>query len=383
VQSLQARLQLLQQSDLIERVNAELSPGLRPGEGVLRVLVEEAIPYQVELSLSNHESPSVGATRAELAAWHRNLSGRGDSLSARLGGTEGLRDAELVYELPLTPRDTTLMLRYEMSDAEVIEKPFNLLDIESEFRGLGVGVRHPVVRTPAEELWLGATFERRRTETSLLGQPFSFTAGVDEGRSDVAVLRLTQDWLRRSPSQVVAARSTLSLGLSILGATDIGVEPDGQFLAWLGQFQWARRLGEGGGEVLVRAAAQLSDDPLLPLEQFELGGAESVRGYRENQLVRDNGWVVSAELRLPLLPGPLAGQRLRVGPFVDFGRAWSRERPTPRPGDLGSAGAGLRWDPSRRVHVEAYVARPFREIDNPGHDLQDVGVHFFASYALF
>ncbi len=66
-----------------------------------------------------------------------------------------------------------------------------------------------------------------------------------------------------------------------------------KLLAWLGQFQLAHRLWDSDNQVILRADAQLTRDPLLPIEKFAVGGANTVRGYRDNQLVRDNGLVLS------------------------------------------------------------------------------------------
>ena len=41
--------------------------------------------------------------------------------------------------------------------------------------------------------------------------------------------------------------------------------------------------------LIVRQTLQLASEPLLNIEKFALGGINTVRGYRENQFVRDNG----------------------------------------------------------------------------------------------
>ena len=87
---------------------------------------------------------------------------------------------------------------------------------------------------------------------------------------------LPQDWLRRTRDRVLAARSVFSFGLHALGATENDSKPDGEFFAWLGQFQWAQRLDEGD-EIILRTDAQLTQDPLLPMEKFVVGGADTVR----------------------------------------------------------------------------------------------------------
>lgn len=201
----------------------------------------------------------------------------------------------------------------------------------------------------------------------------------------VSVLRFLQEWVRRDGSQVLALRSTLSWGLDAFGATvQGGSTEDGQFLAWLGQFQWARRFEPWAIEGIVRTDLQLASDPLLPLEQFSVGGAASVRGYRENQLVRDMGFASSLELRIPLWRSREGGSSVQLAPFVDVGRAWNTKRSTPGPKTLSSAGVGLRVALFRRLRGELYWAEEIRGVNEPSdRDLQDTGVHFRLAVDLF
>ncbi|MBN2701581.1 MAG: ShlB/FhaC/HecB family hemolysin secretion/activation protein [Methylothermaceae bacterium] len=390
VNTLQERLQLLQQNPLIDRINAELGPGIRPGQGRLKVDVEEARPYQMGATFSNNRSPSVGALSGEIWAAHYNLTGFGDTLWASFNLTEGVEDVSAYYAVPLTARNTLLKLYMDRSDADVIEEPFDDLDIESRTRTYGIALSHPVYQTPRQTLSLTLRFERRRSETFLQGERFSFSPGVQNGKSDVSVLRISQEWVDRSLRQVLAVRSTFNIGLDLFGATVNDDAPDGRFFAWLGQFQWLRRLDFWDSQLLIRSDLQLAADALLPLEKFSVGGLFSVRGYRENQLVRDNGWVSSVEFRVPVLRLPIPGLSkgmsdgmVQLAAFTDFGWSWNTDGPTPSPKTITSAGLGLRWDPSRHLQARFYWGYPFRKIENAEHNLQDSGIHFLVSTFFF
>jgi len=79
--TLQERLQLLQQDDRIERLDAELSPGVQLGESMLHVCVAERLPFFVALEFNNYQSPTIGAERGLITVAHRNLTGHGDVLN--------------------------------------------------------------------------------------------------------------------------------------------------------------------------------------------------------------------------------------------------------------------------------------------------------------
>ena len=153
--------------------------------------------------------------------------------------------------------------------------------------------------------------------------------------------------------------------------------PNGKFLAWLAQFQHARRLGATDNQLVLRFDGQLTNKPLLPLEQFAVGGMRTVRGFRTNQLVRDYGYAASVEVRVPVLRGQDGTALLQIAPFIDIGGAWYKGRATDAPKTLSSAGVGLRYDPFRGLHAELYWANAFagRDVVNPSRSLQDRGWH--------
>jgi hemolysin activation/secretion protein len=314
---------------------------------------------------------------------HQNLTGRGDVLAGSLKYTEGLQDFDISYSLPVTARDTTVKLNIRKSTTVVIEEPFENLDIKSESFTYGLSISHPVYKSPERTITLGIVGEVRSSETSLLGRKFSFSPGVEDGEADITVIRLFQEWLDRNQSQVIAVRSTFSFGIDALGATITSAVPDGEFITWLGQFQWVRRLGNADRQVLVRADVQLANDSLLPIEKFSVGGHNSVRGFRKNRLVRDNGLAASIEFRFPIIRNKKGEGIVQVAPFIDYGRSWNTESPTPDPKDISSVGVGFRWAVTRNINLQIYGGIPFRDFDDTDEDLQDKGVHVRLTASLF
>lgn len=395
VNRLQERLRILLDDPLIERVDAELGPGLRPGESELTVRVQETSPFQVNLSIDNGRSPSVGSVEGSGQLVIRNWSGLGEIGTLSIGKTEGLRDIAGQLGVPITPWDTRFILGVEDTVSEIVEEPFNQIDVESESRDYEVTLRQPVYQVPGRELAVSLSFARRQSETFLLGQPFSFTEGVKDGKSVVSVFRGSLDWVDRSPEQVLALRSTFSYGADIFGATiNPSDVPDGEFFHWIGQAQWVRRFDFGKVKnirLVARGEAQLTNDRLLPLEKFAIGGANTVRGYRENFLVRDNGWDASLEVRIPVfdlsipgIPTELEDGRVDIAPFFDIGQSWDNDVSNPSPKTISSIGLGLRWAPIQGVLASLYYGYALRDVDDPDDtDLQDDGIHFSIRVSLF
>ena len=212
-----------------------------------------------------------------------------------------------------------------------------------------------------------------------LGERFSFSPGAVDGETTVTALRLIHEWVGRSQAQVMALRSTLSWGMDALGSTDDGTDRDGKFVTWLGQGQYVRRLGETDNQLILRSTFQWSEDPLLSLEQLSLGGAHTVRGYRENQFVRDLGVLTSLEFRIPVLFGKAGGPLVQLAPSVDYGNGWNLTCPKGNPRVLRSAGLGLIFTkvftPHKNIYGELYWGYAFVTSISTDDDLQDQGVH--------
>lgn len=378
-QRLERALQLLQLNPLITRVNAELTTGSVPGRNVLRVQLQEAPAIHAGVGLGNSQAPSIGSIEGSVFVSHDNVFGFGDRFSAEYGRTEGLNLYDLSYSLPITAYEGTLTLRYGNNSSRIVEEVFSDLGIRSKTRTFSIALRQPIVRTPKTEFALGLSLDLRRSQTFLLDDiPFSFSEEADSGESKATVLRFSQDWVDRVPNRVLAARSQFSFGLNAFDATvdDRGV--DGRFFSWLGQFQWVQQLSPRL-LLLTRTAAQLTPDSLLSLEQFSLGGVRTVRGYRQNQLVTDNGILGSVELRIPLTKDPNV---LQIVPFFDLGKGWNHQA---RSSDslLVGLGIGLAWRPSSNLDFRLDYGIPLRSVSDSGNSLQENGLYFSVRYQPF
>ncbi len=387
VKDIEEALQLLQQDPRIKHVQAKLLPTGVRGESLLQIQVTEAKPYHAIFQFDNHEPPSIGSERGLVDVKHLNLSGMGDSLSAVFRVTEGLRAFDGVYRFPLNARELTFDAHVSLARADVVEEPFSNLDIESESETYGFTFGFPVRRTLNSRFDLYLTGDLRRSQSFLLGSGFRFTEGLSEdGVAKVAALRLGQTWSYRGRQDALALRNIVSVGFDAFDATiHSGDVPDGEFVTWFGQFQWARRIptGLGTGQVIFRFDAQLANSPLLGMEKLAVGGYATVRGYRENELVRDNGLIGSIETRIPAFRRRAGATMLEIAPFVDIGRSWNERNTAREKKTLASAGVGVRWSATRHVYTEVYWAHAFDNVERHGEsNLQDDGVHFLLSATL-
>lgn len=382
---LEQRLRRLLRDPLLDDVNVRLRPGATPEEVVLEADIVEGRRFGGALRVANDRTPAIGGERWELSGTARNLLGRADRWEVALGGAGGLRDLEVAASVPLDARGTKLFGRFLDYDLQIVEAPLDELDIETEWRSWEVGASSPLFGIRSHDVDLFLAISRQESRSFLQGQPFSFSPGAERGRAAVTALRGGVNWLWRDARQTLSAGATISGGLGAFGATvhDDG-RPDSRFVTVRADLQWLRRIGPG--QFYARFDAQLSNDPLLPIERAVLGGTYSVRGYRRALLIRDNAWAGSIEYRLPVArlplpfgdPSPSDGQISLVA-FADLGRAWNENEPGDVLNRIWGVGPGIRWDAARGVRAEFYWGGLRRDLDRPGDDVQDKGIHFIVT----
>ena len=383
VNELRERLLILQQDDRIRSIQAELVPTEQRGESLLRVAVEEKSGLFLTVAGNNYTTPALGEGTGEIGLGYRNVTGLGDAIFAEYDGSEGLNDVSGSYDIPFTVWDTRLELAGRGTWGEIVEKPFDDLGIKSRIQSYAVSLHQPIFRTVSSLVELYVRGEYRRSESFLLGDPFSFSIGPERGKAKLALLRGGVLWTRRTGDQVWAVRGQVTGGIDALGATRHSEHdvPDGRYIAGLLQLQWIARLPWFGLQLLARADGQLADDPLLGIEQFSIGGRHTVRCYRENQLVHDNGVVAGVELRVPVPLPPIGDWRpaLALAPFYDVGYGKNNSRGAFDEGvseTLHSAGIGALVALAPGLDYEVYWGESLKDVPHGGEwSLQDDGVH--------
>ncbi len=376
-------LQLLQLDPLIERISAELSAGSGPGKSFLKITYRSADSFYTTFFTNNSRVPSVGTWRRGVTVGDRNLLGFGDSLSVAYTNTQGSNEIETIYTIPLNARNGTVALRFDAAESDVIESPFDELDIESSSRTYEIIYRQPIAQKPTEEFVIGFIGSRRESNNSVLGVGFPLSAGANEdGETRLSVLRTFQEYSQRGARYVFAARSLFNVGVDVFDTTINDDEPDAQFFSWRFQTQYVREIAEDT-VFLVRGDLQLTPEALVPLEQIGIGGFDSVRGYRQDSLLTDNGASLIAELRYPILRTRDREGILHLVPFFDIGTGWNSEEDNPDPSTLVSVGVGLNWEYSDRLNARIEWGIPLVEVESRGDSLQEDGIYFSIEFTPF
>ncbi len=393
-------IQNLREVPTIDQVNAELQPGGAPGESTLDMKVKDTIPFHISTEINNYRPPSVGSTIIQSNFTDLNLTGNNDPLSLTYGVAtlnentfyfDQLENWSADYIFPISPWDTTMEVSADRNNTGIEEAPFNELTIKSRLEEYHVAIHQAIISTPTQSLVLSLQADERRNVSALFGIPYSLSPGAVNGVEQVFVPRFIQEFVERTQQIVFSARSQFSLGLDDFNSTVNPGPPNGKFFAWLGQAQYIQRLGQSDNTLIAKTSGQISDRPLLTLEQSQLGGISSIRGYLENQILRDNSYLASLEFHLPLVVDTEHNSLIALAPFTDFGVGWNNVNVTgpdpfktrqsgPQTVAMPSVGVGLLVSPIKYVDGQIYWGYGLNRRQVPGGpSLQNEGVEFSLS----
>ena len=357
-------------------VRAELKPGGAPGTTDCIIKVREPENYQATFFSDNAGSDTVGLYRFGMMLGNRSLLGYRDSLflNAFFTKKKGTVAGSAAYSLPVGTLGTRLGLSYEYNQIEVISGPYKVLDITGESSEVGIDLSHPLMVGPAFRLngFTGFHFEGSTTdfdgETLYSTRVRIMNAGFDIQAIDAGGFWFTQH--------------RFTQGVHAFGG-------DVEFLRYNPSLLRQKILAEDL-MFIFRVNAQITrKENLPPSEQFQIGGASSVRGYSEGFLIGDKGYLVSAELHFPLpftenrLLDTGLGDRLRGIAFVDHGGAFPY-----KPGGgsmthrdyITGAGLGLAMNVSGFLTARVSLGIP---ITNRGSVEDTYLVHFHTQSDLF
>jgi hemolysin activation/secretion protein len=376
---LEDELQLLRSDPLIGEIRANLTTGSKDNQSVLQITFSETQTFSIRPFFDNYGNPSTGIYRAGVNLQELNATGNGDFML--LGYTRsGSADAYLVnYQYPINPKGGTLGFNFSAGQNPVTEPPFDTLNILTDSLTFEVAYRQPLIRTPREEFALGVSAAIEHSGSFFGGRSFNFqNFKFDDGGSQSRILRFNQDYLSRDPGGAWALRSSFNVGLNALGATvRTDGSPDGRFFYWIGQVLRVQRLGSDRDTLAYfRLNMQFTGDQLLSLNRFSIGGPQSIRGYRQNQLTGDSGIQASVELQFPIVRDSEGVSIVKLLPFVEAGTVWNNSGINPNPQSLIGLGLGATYQPISNLILRLDYGIPLVNVGNPGTNLQDSGLYF-------
>ena len=375
-------------------VNTTLKPVVQDGRRVINaeLTVEDNLPLHAAFEMSNTGTDDTNDWRLRTTVQHVNLTKRNDVLTFDWLTSPDVDDVNAFSGSYFLPFGDTYSLNLFAGYSESnVDDVLPHLDIRGEGYFVGGRVTNTLAETEKHRIQLslgwfwqqftnqhevaGMTLMEREVEVSMPTLTIGYSAkGLDalNGRnffSNTIMGNLGGRFGSSEDDEFTASRAG----------------SDGNFLIDRFQFVRFQRLfagedGPGKWTMMLRLEGQLATAPLIAGLQKSIGGAETVRGYEEQDQAGDEAYAASVELRTPLMtnfvPGlkkseeyleanPNAWQkhRLQFLVFSDFGLARKKETLPDEQDeeDLSSVGAGLRLGLTKYSYVTFDYGFPLTE----------------------
>jgi hemolysin activation/secretion protein len=347
-----------------KQLRVTLTAGAKPGDVDADVEVIEENPVRFLVGLDTTGDPATGNYRMSVGVQHANLWNR-DHVGVFQYQTSPT-DPSLVhiyslgYRLPLYGQSSSIDAFFAHSDVDngTTATPAGPLQFTGKGDIASLRVNRYLERLGEYDHRITLGLDWRDYDNQCSVGDFG-SAGCGTAAASVTVLPLSLAYTAQVQSVDLSWGFTTALSRNVGGSSQTefnavrpGAEKDYSVLRFSA---FANRALPAGFGVQGRISAQYSADALIPGEQFGLGGAGNVVGYRERELAGDYGFFVNLEGLGPDFGPALKVEGASVRPliFADYGRV-ANHLGTPCALDktscsISSVGVGVRFTVGKRV----------------------------------
>lgn len=279
------------------KLRVGLSAGEEPGQTNVTLNAEDPFPFHIAFMSDNQGRQTIGTTRWGSMITADSLFGHRDKMS--LGGFlgKGNRVGFIDYNFPINKYGTRLGASISAGNIDVVRGPLKQFGIGGTSQVYSVYATHPLIDQQDFNLtsYTASNIKRSTTDISGYKLPTLSTFSVTQG------LHAKKD----TEKGIWYTGHYATGGFEALGG-------DEDFFKYEGNLT---RLHDFGHGIIgqFRLSGQYSPENNLPwLEQFQIGGLSTVRGYSEATLLARSGYFASAEIMtpLPFLPKAIGSDKL-------------------------------------------------------------------------
>ncbi|MEW6076392.1 MAG: ShlB/FhaC/HecB family hemolysin secretion/activation protein [Thermodesulfobacteriota bacterium] len=343
--------------------NFFMAPGGEPGTTDFEFRVNERLPLRVYAGYNNAGTDTTGKNRAETGLNWGNAFGLGHQLNYQFTTNTEFEDYAAhsgSYLVPLPWRDALTLSGVYSTIHSRMPEPFNQDGKSSE---LNLQYDHDLQACGAYTQGLSLLFDYKNSDNNM---EFSDEPVTD---NTTYIMQASLVYSGNLPDSLGATGFTGRLTYSpgdlghynkdeYFDITRAGAEADYTYA----NLRLTRSLTLPAAFSLdLSATGQLSNRNLLGSEQVQFSGQFGVRGYDDDAVYADTGYLLRAELLLPLIfPARMLADREWKDPFqpflfCDYGMG---ENVDPLPDEdpttiVRSAGAGCRY------HIDRYLSVDF------------------------
>lgn len=368
------------------RTEVIYTPGETHDSTVIELVTKDRFPLRVYTGADNTGLESIGTERFFAGATWGNAFGADQQLSYQYTASFDIHKFQshtMHWQIPLPWRHTFLVYGgYSATHPHVRDSHFSSKGESTQATG-----RYTIPLKPHHQLLHEVTvgFDFKRTNTSVFFSEFPIIGKLANIAQFMLGYSLAHDAHRFKTS--FEADLFYSPGAIMRDQTRndyTSLRPGAKPTYLYSRFLLEERIRlPQDWSIRGNIRAQVSTTPLLPSEQFGLGGYDTVRGYEERSYQGDDALYASCEFRTPLWhlffsnPKRAVHDQLQLLAFIDYGYGFNLRKPPgePKTEFLVSVGPGLRYTIGQYVSVRADWGIKLHKIP---HDTSDSRFHFSA-----
>lgn len=297
-----------------------LKGSLTPGETALgttdvEVQVNEKLPFHSHFIFDNAGRKTIGEYRLGMILQHDSLTGRRDRLTLGSYASKHSVTPFVDYNIPVNKKDGRVGFNFSYGYSDVAKGPYRLFDINSRSYNYSLYYNQPIIRKPYMELASNTSISYRQATTTF--------SNVDLYTDKIASLQTGLSYRYDTQRGIWYLNQNIGYAFPFFDKDSNYLKLDGGIV----------RIHDFGHGIVgqVRGHYQVIPKHIVPyIDQFQLGGGITVRGYNEGLIIGRSGYLISSELMFPIAPAtirskdktkriPFIGSMVKGLVFVDHG----------------------------------------------------------------
>ena len=375
LQDLQNELKTFNKNARSIKMRAQLKPGEEYGTTDVTLKAEETMPYHLSASFDNFGRDTTGEHRGGLVASTDSLIGFQDRLSVAFNVAKSSFNPYIDYNVPVNRYGTRAGVSYMFGKSKVTSGEYKDFDLNAKTNTYSGYISHPLIDTTKGKLNVNTSLNYKTSTSKISGFKYS-----DFRDTNVAIGLGGNYNFEKSIfyGSLYSTNGVIKDQIRHESTHFTKFNADAYYIHYL---PW-------GIIGTVKAGGQYSPDNIAYVEQYQIGGISSVRGYSESLLMAPSAYYTSLEMLFPIpfLPETInipfsknndtfrLRDSVKFAAFLDHGGIFYHEGKAHRENFLLSDGVGLRIAINKYLSARVYVGFPLMNKGTYHED--DTSFHF-------
>ena len=374
LQDLQKDLKTFNRNARSIKMRAQLKPGEEYGTTDVTLKAEEQMPYHLSASFDNFGRDTTGEHRGGIVASTDSLIGFQDRLSIAANIARSSFNPYIDYNVPVNRYGTRAGVSYMFGKSKVTSGEYKDFGLNAKTNTYSGYISHPLIDTAKGKLNVNTSLNYKTSTAKISGFKYSDYKDINMAVGLGGNYNFEKSIVY---SSLYITNGAIKDQIRKENEHFTKVNADAYYIHYL---PW-------GIIGTFKAGGQYSPDNISYVEQYQIGGISSVRGYSESLLMAPSAYYTSLEMLFPIpfLPETIdvpfgngdtfrLRDSIKFAAFIDHGGIFYHEGKVHKENFLLSDGVGLRIAINKYLSARVYVGFPM--MNKGTYHESDTSFHF-------